>query len=86
MLHMILFSTEVCSNGAVRITGGPTSLEGVVELCVGTRWGTVCGTNWNNIGASVICHQLGHRNGRGHKNASTDRFSKVAGCSSINYY
>ena len=54
----------MCSNGAVRITGGPTSLEGVVEVCVGTRWGTVCGTNWNSIDASVVCHQLGHRNGK----------------------
>ena len=55
--------TEICSNGAVRITGGPTSLAGVVEVCVGTRWGTVCGTNWNSTDASVVCRQLGYHNG-----------------------
>lgn len=58
--------TEICSNGAVRVVGGLTSLEGVVEVCAGTRWGTICGRNWNDVDASVVCHQLGHVNGRDH--------------------
>ena len=50
----------------MRIIGGLTSLEGVVEVCTGTRWGTICGRNWNDIDASVVCRQLGHVNGRDH--------------------
>lgn len=53
----------MCSDGTVRITGGSTLLAGVVEVCVNTRWGTVCENNWNDMAASVVCHQLGYQDG-----------------------
>jgi len=30
-----------------------------VELCVNSRWGTVCGTQWDNRDAAVACRKLG---------------------------
>ena len=53
----------MCSDGTVRVTGGSTLLAGVVEVCVNTRWGTVCENNWNDMAASVVCHQLGYQDG-----------------------
>ena len=33
--------------------------RGRVEVCVGGRFGSVCGTNWDDRDASVTCSQLG---------------------------
>ena len=33
--------------------------RGRVEVCVGGRFGSVCGTNWDDNDASVTCNQLG---------------------------
>lgn len=30
-----------------------------MELCVNSRWGTVCGTQWDNRDAAVACRKLG---------------------------
>ena len=32
---------------------------GRLEVCVGGRYKTVCGDNWDTPGASVVCSQLG---------------------------
>ena len=49
-------------DGDVRLTGGANDLEGRVEVCLNSTWGTVCEDNWNNINARVVCQQLGHPN------------------------
>lgn len=49
-----------CSNGAVRLVGGANELEGRVETCHNSMWGSVCSTLWNTNDASVTCRQLGH--------------------------
>ena len=33
-------------------------MEGRVEVCFGDLWGSVCGTNWDNREAGVLCYQL----------------------------
>ena len=54
-------TAQVCSEeGAVRLVGGPTETEGRVEICVNRRWGSACGSNWDNREASVTCKQLGY--------------------------
>ena len=40
-------------------TMGNNATEGLVEICVGGRWGTVCGTSRDNRDASIVCQQLG---------------------------
>ena len=43
----------------VRLTGGSSPNEGLVEVYFNGRWGTVCHNNWNDRLASLVCAQLG---------------------------
>ena len=48
-----------CVEGDVRLAEGTTTLEGRVEICKNSMWGTVCDQAWDKLDARVICHQLG---------------------------
>ena len=53
-----------CQDGAVQLEGGGP-LEGRLELCINSAWGTVCNNLFSNHDAAVACHQLGfQRNGQ----------------------
>ena len=54
-----------CSNGAVRLMGGPTPNQGRIELCFNYAWGTVCDNGFNVSDAKVVCQQLGYINTQG---------------------
>ena len=51
--------TEGCTEGEVRLAGGPSDLEGRVEICLDNEWGTVCDEMWDVTNAAVVCRQLG---------------------------
>ena len=57
---LVLDSTN-CSHGDIKLTGGKSSNEGDVQICVNGTWGYLCGWYWyyvNNI--NVLCKQLGY--------------------------
>ena len=51
-------SEKTCENGEIRLVGGGTLLEGRVEICYNSRWGTVCDGVWDNNDATVVCRQI----------------------------
>jgi deleted-in-malignant-brain-tumors protein 1 len=49
---------SVCPQGAIRLQGGATAIEGRVEICNNNIWGTVCDDGWDDNDAMVACKQL----------------------------
>ena len=42
----------------MRLTGGETEHEGIVELCVSGTWRHVGNNNWDDTDANVVCQHL----------------------------
>ena len=64
-LHVPLFPVPtpeycsgICTNGTIRLVGGPSPYKGRVEVCIGGCWGTVCGNGFDESDASVVCREL----------------------------
>lgn len=47
---------------------------GVVEVCRGGQYVTICADYWNNIDASVVCQQLGYSK---YGNRSCDKYDAI---------
>ena len=57
---LLLDSTNVCSHGDIKLTGGKSSNEGDVQICVNGTWGYICGWPWYYSNINVVCKQLGY--------------------------
>ena len=57
---MFIFTAlSICTHGDVRLVGGETLNEGLIEVCFNSSWVSVCGGyNWNVNESTVICRQL----------------------------
>ena len=53
-----MFTALSCTHGDVRLVGGETSYEGLVEICLSGTWMLVCDYNWNVNESTVVCRQL----------------------------
>jgi len=49
----------ICTQGAIRLQGGASSMTGRVEVCNSNEWGTVCDDSFTGVDAQVACRQLG---------------------------
>ena len=56
--NFVVFTALSCTHGDVRLVGGETSYEGIVEICLSSTWMLVCGYNWNVNDSTVVCRQL----------------------------
>ncbi|XP_019850479.1 PREDICTED: scavenger receptor cysteine-rich domain superfamily protein-like isoform X2 [Amphimedon queenslandica] len=54
-----------CSNSDVRLVGGPTDYEGILQVCYYNTWGLVSANGWTDREASVVCKQLNYNASRG---------------------
>ena len=60
VIYLILFFSYIaCDEGDVRLTGGATNLEGLLQICFNGSWGTVCDDFFGTPDANVVCRQLG---------------------------
>ena len=51
----------MCTDGAIRLVGGPSEREGRVEICYQNQWGSICDNGWGASDSQVVCRQLGFR-------------------------
>ena len=56
---VLLFTVNDCTDGDFRLVDGSNALEGRVEVCRGTVWGTITDDFWGIQEARVLCGQLG---------------------------
>ena len=51
----------MCTDNQIRIVDsmGINATEGLVEVCTGGGWGTVCVTSFGSSDAQVVCRELG---------------------------
>ena len=47
-----------CTNGDVRLIGGNSFNEGIIEVCINGDWVTICDNTWDTKDAIVACRQL----------------------------
>ena len=58
-MYIAIDSTN-CSHGDIKLTGGKSSNEGDVQMCVNGTWGYICGWEWSYSNTNVVCKQLGY--------------------------
>ena len=45
----------------MRLAGGSSYNEGIVEVYYNGKWGSVCYYGWDELAANIVCKQLGYK-------------------------
>ena len=61
-MYILACDTAKCADGDLRLKGGDSEGEGVLQVCFSQRWGTVNGDGWTPMDSIVVCRQLGFNN------------------------
>jgi hypothetical protein len=51
-----------CDDGDLRLVGGDSENDGLLQVCFSGRWGTVNVDGWTDVDTQVTCRQLGFNN------------------------
>lgn len=78
------FFYVVCYRGEVRLSGGSTVAEGIVELCLWNQWSYICSDDWSANDAKVVCRQLGFEHSK--KNIYMPHFCIMLHCGWEEYW
>ena len=54
--------TAECDDGDLRLAGGDSENDGLLQVCFSGRWGTVNRDGWTDVDTHVACRQLGFNN------------------------
>ena len=49
-----------CTDYDVKLVGGETGDEGIVQICLNGVWGALCDYNFKDSDAGVVCHSAGY--------------------------
>ena len=63
LMHMFPEPTSSCLDGDVHLVNGTASWNGLVEVCLGEQWTTICDNYYwtsDTSGANTVCEQLGY--------------------------
>ena len=58
--YIIVTLERECNDTDIRLVDGQTPADGIVEICLGGVWGSVCSNGWDGSDAIVVCQQLGY--------------------------
>ena len=63
LLCLPIYPKAPCNHSDVRLVGGASPSEGLLEVCRDGRWGTVCDDLWGIRETLVACIQMGYTAG-----------------------
>ncbi|XP_053559567.1 neurotrypsin isoform X2 [Bombina bombina] len=52
------------ADGSIRLAGGKSNHEGLLEIFHNSQWGSVCDDGWTDLNTQVVCRQLGFKHGK----------------------
>ena len=61
----IILGDSNCRDGEIRLVGRQSQNQGMIEICFGGVWGTICEDGWDDSDARVACQELGYIHGYG---------------------
>ena len=58
IILFVFIESEGCVNGSLRLIGGNTMLEGILQICIDGVWGVIC-NRLTTKEMSIACAQMG---------------------------
>lgn len=49
-----------CEDGDIKLVGGNTRSEGLLQVCADEGWFNICDEGWTSSSGDVVCKQLGY--------------------------